>query len=66
MSLIQGTGVPLDSLQQTAQATQQTVQLASEESLSLIQLLMKGGWIMLPILFLFFILSNQADCSIVF
>jgi len=55
MSLIQGTGVPLDSLQQTAQATQQTVQLASEESLSLIQLLMKGGWIMLPILFLFFL-----------
>lgn len=38
------------------QVQQQAVQLAStEENLNLIQLLMKGGWIMLPILILLFL-----------
>ncbi|WP_437922328.1 MotA/TolQ/ExbB proton channel family protein [Sphingobacterium sp. LRF_L2] len=34
---------------------QQAVQLATDENLNLIQLLMKGGWIMIPIVFLLFL-----------
>lgn len=52
MSLLQGT-VPVDTLNQVQQ---QTVQLATqEENLNLLQLLMKGGWIMIPIVLLFFL-----------
>ncbi len=52
MSLLQG-ALPVDTLNQVQQ---QAVQLAAPaENLNLIQLLMKGGWIMLPILVLFFL-----------
>lgn len=52
MSLLQD-NLTVDTLNQVQQ---QTVQLATqEENLNLIQLLMKGGWIMLPILLLFFL-----------
>ncbi|MBE8713644.1 MotA/TolQ/ExbB proton channel family protein [Sphingobacterium hungaricum] len=50
MSLLQ------DSVNTLNQVPQQTVELAStQENLNLIQLLMKGGWIMLPIILLFFL-----------
>ncbi len=52
MSLLQD-AVPVDTLNQVQQ---QAVQLATqEENLNLIQLLMKGGWIMIPIIGLFFL-----------
>ena len=51
MSLIQDTALALDSL---GQAAQQPIQMATQEETNLIQLLMKGGWIMWPIAFLFF------------
>lgn len=52
MSLMQD-NLTVDSLN-TVQ--QQAVQLATtEENLNLIQLLMKGGWIMIPIIFLLFL-----------
>ncbi|WP_140938529.1 MotA/TolQ/ExbB proton channel family protein [Sphingobacterium lumbrici] len=52
MSLLQD-NLTLDTLNQVQQ---QSVQLATqEENLNLIQLLMKGGWIMIPILLLFFL-----------
>ncbi len=52
MSLFQD-NLAVDSLNQVQQ---QTVQFATqEENLNLIQLLMKGGWIMIPILILFFL-----------
>lgn len=52
MSLLQG-NLPVDTLNQVQQ---QSVQLATqEENLNLLQLLMKGGWIMVPILLLFFL-----------
>lgn len=52
MSLLQD-NLTVDTLNQVQQ---QAVQLASTgENLNLIQLLMKGGWIMLPILFLLFL-----------
>lgn len=50
MSLVQ------DSLNTLNQVPQQTVEVVnSTDNLSLIQLLMKGGWIMLPIILLFFL-----------
>lgn len=52
MSLIQDTAFALDSL---GQAAQQPIQMATQEETNLIQLLMKGGWIMWPIAFLFFL-----------
>ncbi|MGJ1269336.1 MotA/TolQ/ExbB proton channel family protein [Sphingobacterium spiritivorum] len=52
MSLIQDTALALDSL---GQAAQQPIQMATQEETNLIQLLMKGGWIMWPIAFLFFL-----------
>lgn len=52
MSLLQD-NLTVDTL---SQVQQQSVQLATqEENLNLIQLLMKGGWIMIPILLLFFL-----------
>ncbi len=52
MSLLQD-AVPVDTLNQVQQ---QAIQLATqEENLNLIQLLMKGGWIMVPIVGLFFL-----------
>ncbi|HMR18523.1 MAG TPA: MotA/TolQ/ExbB proton channel family protein [Sphingobacterium sp.] len=52
MSLLQG-NVPIDTLNQVQQ---QAMQIAvPEEKLNLIQLMMKGGWIMIPILLLFFL-----------
>jgi len=53
MLLLQG-ALPMDS---SSYVQDQAAQLASptEESLNLIQLLMKGGWIMIPILLLFFL-----------
>lgn len=52
MSLLQG-ALPVDTLNQVQQ---QAVQLAAPvEELNLIQLLMKGGWIMVPIILLFFL-----------
>lgn len=53
MLLLQG-ALPMDS---ASHVQDQVAQLASptEESLNLIQLLMKGGWIMIPILLLFFL-----------
>ncbi|NGM63602.1 MotA/TolQ/ExbB proton channel family protein [Sphingobacterium sp. SGG-5] len=52
MSLLQD-AVPVDTLNQVQQ---QAVQLVTqEENLNLIQLLMKGGWIMIPIIGLFFL-----------
>ncbi|TJZ60784.1 MotA/TolQ/ExbB proton channel family protein [Sphingobacterium olei] len=52
MSLLQD-NLTVDTLNQVQQ---QSVQLATqEENLNLIQLLMKGGWIMIPILLLFFL-----------
>ncbi len=52
MSLLQG-ALPVDTLNQVQQ---QAVQLAPPvEELNLIQLLMKGGWIMIPIILLFFL-----------
>ena len=52
MSLFQD-NLAVDSMNQVQQ---QTVQFATqEENLNLIQLLMKGGWIMIPILILFFL-----------
>ncbi|MBE8719708.1 MotA/TolQ/ExbB proton channel family protein [Sphingobacterium pedocola] len=52
MSLLQD-NLTVDTLNQVQQ---QSVQLAAqEEHLNLIQLLMKGGWIMIPILLLFFL-----------
>ncbi|MFZ4862026.1 MotA/TolQ/ExbB proton channel family protein [Sphingobacterium sp. Mn56C] len=52
MSLLQG-NLPVDSVNQVQQ---QAVQLATQqENLNLIQLLMKGGWIMIPIVLLFFL-----------
>ncbi|MGV3760840.1 MotA/TolQ/ExbB proton channel family protein [Parapedobacter sp.] len=50
MSLLQDTIYPLDTL---AGATQQTVELANEK-ISLIGLLFKAGWIMIPLLLLLF------------
>ncbi|MEC3879019.1 MotA/TolQ/ExbB proton channel family protein [Parapedobacter sp. 10938] len=50
MSLLQDTIYPLDTL---AGATQQTVELASDK-ISLIGLLFKAGWIMIPLLLLLF------------
>jgi len=52
MSLIQDTALALDTL---GQAVQQPIQMATQEETNLIQLLMKGGWIMWPIAFLFFL-----------
>src|SRR5690606_26070358 len=52
MSLLQD-AEPVDTLNQVQQ---QAVQLVTqEENLNLIQLLMKGGWIMIPIIGLFFL-----------
>ncbi|MCI0920315.1 MotA/TolQ/ExbB proton channel family protein [Sphingobacterium rhinopitheci] len=52
MSLLQG-ALPVDTLNQVQQ---QAVQLAAPvEDLNLIELLMKGGWIMIPIVLLFFL-----------
>ncbi|GGH23244.1 MotA/TolQ/ExbB proton channel family protein [Sphingobacterium alkalisoli] len=52
MSLLQD-NLTVDTL---SQVQQQSVQLATqEENLNLIQLMMKGGWIMIPILLLFFL-----------
>lgn len=52
MSLLQD-ALPLDSLNQVQQ---QAISLASPaEEMNLIQMLMKGGWIMVPILLLFFL-----------
>lgn len=52
MSLLQGT-LPVDTLNQVQQ---QAVQVAAPaENLNLIELLMKGGWIMIPIILLFFL-----------
>ncbi|QBQ40509.1 MotA/TolQ/ExbB proton channel family protein [Sphingobacterium psychroaquaticum] len=52
MSLMQD-NLTVDSLNSVQQ---QAVQLATtEENLNLIQLLMKGGWIMIPIIFLLFL-----------
>src|SRR5690606_31047040 len=50
MSLLQDTIYPLDTL---AGATQQPVELANEK-ISLIGLLFKAGWIMIPLLLLLF------------
>mgnify|MGYP006332292631 CR=1 FL=1 len=53
MMLLLQANLTVDTLNQVQQ---QAVQLAStEENLNLIQLLMKGGWIMLPILILLFL-----------
>lgn len=52
MSLLQG-ALPLDTLNQAHQQAAQIV--APVEELNLIQLLMKGGWIMIPIILLFFL-----------
>ncbi|NGF57874.1 MotA/TolQ/ExbB proton channel family protein [Parapusillimonas sp. SGNA-6] len=52
MSLLQD-AVAVDTLNQVQQ---QAIQLAApQENLNLIQLLMKGGWIMIPIILLFFL-----------
>jgi len=52
MSLLQD-AVAVDTLNQVQQ---QAIQLATQqENLNLIQLLMKGGWIMIPIILLFFL-----------
>ncbi|WP_257669006.1 MotA/TolQ/ExbB proton channel family protein [Parapedobacter tibetensis] len=51
MSLLQDTVYPLDTL---AGATQQTIEMAGEK-ISLIGLLFKAGWIMLPLALLLFI-----------
>ncbi|ERJ58630.1 MotA/TolQ/ExbB proton channel family protein [Sphingobacterium paucimobilis] len=52
MSLLQS-NLPVDTLNQ---AQQQAIELATQhENLNLLQLLMKGGWIMIPILLLFFL-----------
>jgi len=52
MSLLQD-AVPVDTLNQVQQ---QAVQLATkEENLNLIQMMVKGGWIMVPIILLFFL-----------
>ncbi|MDR2284983.1 MAG: MotA/TolQ/ExbB proton channel family protein, partial [Sphingobacterium sp.] len=52
MSLLQST-LPVDTLNQVQQ---QSIQLAApQDNLNLLQLMMKGGWIMIPILLLFFL-----------
>lgn len=52
MSLLQG-NIPVDTL---SQVQQQAIELAAPvEKLNLIQLMMKGGWIMVPIVLLFFL-----------
>jgi len=52
MSLLQD-AIAVDTLNQVQQ---QAIQLAApQENLNLIQLLMKGGWIMIPIILLFFL-----------
>ncbi len=51
MSLVQTPAI-LDTLNQVQQ---QSVALAPQENLNLLELLMKGGWIMIPILLLFFL-----------
>ena len=51
MSLVQNPAI-VDTLNQVQQ---QTVALAPQEDLNLLELLMKGGWIMIPILILFFL-----------
>ncbi|MFD2967675.1 MotA/TolQ/ExbB proton channel family protein [Sphingobacterium bambusae] len=53
MSLMQENLTAMDSVNSVQQ---QAVQLATaDENLNLIQLLMKGGWIMIPIIFLLFL-----------
>ncbi len=53
MSLMQENLTTMDSVNSVQQ---QAVQLATaDENLNLIQLLMKGGWIMIPIIFLLFL-----------
>ncbi|MNT10721.1 colicin uptake protein TolQ [compost metagenome] len=52
MSLIQSDSNLLDTVNQAAQ---QAVPVVRDENLSLIQMMMKGGWIMVPILLLLFI-----------
>ncbi len=53
MSLMQENVTTMDSVNSVQQ---QAVQLATaDENLNLIQLLMKGGWIMIPIIFLLFL-----------
>lgn len=52
MSFLQGS-LPVDTLNQVQQ---QAIELAAPvEKLNLIQLMMKGGWIMIPIVLLFFL-----------
>jgi biopolymer transport protein ExbB len=52
MPLLQG-NIPVDTLNQVQQ---QAIELAAPtENLNLIQLMMKGGWIMVPIILLFFL-----------
>src|SRR5690606_9216838 len=51
MSLVQNPAI-VDTLNQVQQ---QPVALATTDDLNLLELLMKGGWIMIPILLLFFL-----------
>lgn len=54
MSLLQDSLEAMENLSQAQQ--QQVIELSStEENLNLIQVLMKGGWIMIPITFMFFL-----------
>lgn len=47
---------PVDSVDEMQQMQQQTIDFVPpQEELNLIQLLMKGGWVMLPIVLLFFL-----------
>lgn len=54
MSLLQDSLEAMENLSQAQQ--QQVIELSStEENLNLIQVLIKGGWIMIPITFMFFL-----------
>jgi len=53
MSLLQG-ALPVDSLNQVQQQAE-LIAVPAADNLNLIELLMKGGWIMIPILLLFFL-----------